>query len=369
MTTRTGRNARFLALAALLTACATPDNPPRATRPSGTIALGERIVVPSRALGTNRTALVHLPDGYPGARGGYPVIVVLDGESSFLTAASAARFLARAGLMPDAIIVGIENADRVRDFTPQPTHPEAIPAGLGATGGASAFTSFIGNELIPALDERYDTAPARVLIGHSLGGLLAMHVLATKPDLFRGYVTLEPSLWWDRRAVADSVRQMLAATPALRGRLVMVERGTNDGWIPDSAALRQASPLGFQLMSVALDDVSHEMLPYQGFHDGLRTLFHGYQPEAAHDPDKATLPALESQYASLSEVFGYDIPIPESAFLAAAARRIDARVAHDAVTILERARYIHPRSARIAVALDNARSAVTSGASSAGVPV
>ncbi len=286
-----------LILAALLAACDTApdDRPPTPARPPGTIALGERIAIPSRVLGASRTALVHLPDGYPGSGSGYPVIVVLDGESNFLTAASAARFLARGGLMPDAIIVGIENADRVRDFTPAPMHPEVVPAGLGETGGAAAFTAFIEGELIPALDERYETAPARVLVGHSLGGLLAMHVLATKPALFRGYVTLEPSLWWDRRAVADSVRKTLAGNPELRGRMVMVERGTSDGWLPDSAALRQAAPDGFELTSVVLDDVSHEMLPYQGLHDGFRALFEGYEPAAARDPDMATLGALERQ--------------------------------------------------------------------------
>ena len=261
--------------------------------------------------------------------------------------------------MPDAIIVGVENTDRVRDFTTAATHPEATPKGIGETGGAPAFTTFIESELLPALDGRYRTAPAHVLVGHSLGGLLAMHVLATRPAVFRGYVTLEPSLWWDRRAVADSVRRTLAANPSLRGRLVMVERGTSDGWIPDSAALRQSAPPGFEILSVALNRVSHEMMPYQGLHDGLRRLFEGYEPEAARDPDKATLAALDSQYARLSQVFGYEIPIPEAAFLAAATRRIDAHAAADAVTLLERGRSVHPKSRRIAAAIETARAAMT----------
>lgn len=355
-------------LALCVAGCSTPDDRPPPARQPGTIALGERIVVPSGVLGANRTALVHLPDGYPGADEGYPVIVVLDGESNFLTAVSAARFLVRAGLMPEAIIVGVENTNRERDFTTVATHPEAIPKGLGETGGAAAFATFIESELIPAVDERYNTAPARVLVGHSLGGLLAMHVLAARPALFRGYVTLEPSLWWDRRAVADSVRATLAANRALEGRLVMVERGTSDGWMPDSAALRRAAPPGFELSSVTLADVSHEMMTYQGLHDGLRRLFEGYEPEAARDSDKATLAALDSQYARLSSVFGYDIPVPEAAFLAAASRRIDARAAGDAVALLERGKKVHPRSTRLATALDAARAAFAAGSPDIRVP-
>ena len=344
-------------IVACAVACTTPDRPVP-DRPPGTIALGERIAVSSDVLGTSRTALVHLPDGYPGNGTGYPVIMILDGESNFLTAVSAMRFLARAGLVPDAIVVGVENMNREFDFTTTVTHPEAMPNGLGATGGAGAFTTFLETELIPALDERYRTAPARVLVGHSLGGLLAMHVLASRPGLFRGYITMEPSLWWDQRAVADSVRAMLSRNPELAGRLVMIERGTSDGWIPDSAALREASPSGFELASLALGDVTHEMMPYQGLHDGLRRMFEGYEPESARDPDKATLSALERQYATLSSVFAYDIAIPEGAFLAAAARRVDARAPADAVALLERGAESHPKSRRIAAALEAARAAV-----------
>ena len=357
------------ALTLVLGACSPPDDRPPPARPPGTIALGERIVVPSQVLDANRTALVHLPDGYRRDGAGYPVIVVLDGESQFLTAVSASRFLARSGLMPDAIVVGVENIDRERDFTTVPTHPEATPKGVGETGGATDFTAFIESELIPLLEGRYRTVPARVLVGHSLGGLLAMHVLATKPALFRGYVALEPSLWWDRRAVADSVRATLAANPALGGRLVMVERGSSDGWIPDSAALRQAAGSGFEILPVMLDDVSHEMMPYQGLHDGLRRLFEGYEAAAASDPDKATITALESQYAKLSKAFGYEIPIPEAAFMAAASRRMDARAAGDAVALLERGVQVHPKSTRLVAALETARAATATTGPVVHVPV
>src|SRR5688500_18025375 len=81
---------------ALCVACAdsADHQPAPPARPPGTIALGERIVVPSRILGASRTVLVHLPDGYRDEEGVYPLVIVLDGESNFLTAASAARFLA-----------------------------------------------------------------------------------------------------------------------------------------------------------------------------------------------------------------------------------------------------------------------------------
>ena len=56
-------------------------------------------------------------------------------------------------------------------------------------------------------------SPLRILVGHSLGGLLAMHTLASRPALFRMYNTLEPSLWWDARSQVAHVLGMLRANP------------------------------------------------------------------------------------------------------------------------------------------------------------
>lgn len=36
-----------------------------------------------------------------------------------------------------------------------------------------------------------------MLIGQSLGGLLATEILLTKPQLFDRYIIISPSVWWD----------------------------------------------------------------------------------------------------------------------------------------------------------------------------
>lgn len=56
---------------------------------------------------------------------------------------------------------------------------------------------FIATELIPFVEANYRTAPDRMLIGQSLGGLFAAEVLIKRPELFQHYVIVSPSLWWD----------------------------------------------------------------------------------------------------------------------------------------------------------------------------
>jgi len=74
--------------------------------------------LPSQVLGEERRVYVHLPPSHSRTDRPYPVILVLDGEAIFGSAVQAAAALASAGHMPEAVIVGVENTDRLRDLAP-----------------------------------------------------------------------------------------------------------------------------------------------------------------------------------------------------------------------------------------------------------
>lgn len=164
--------------------------------------------------GEHYDVMVAWPAGAPPAQG-WPILYILDGEDNFAIAALTARRFARAGArsgVQEGIVVGIAAgplARRVRDFTPQiPGY--RIPAGKPAagldTGGADAFLDFLTGEVMPAVGKRWPVDRRReTLVGHSFGGLLAMHAYLTRPGKFDSVVAVSPSLWFGEGAVLNEI--------------------------------------------------------------------------------------------------------------------------------------------------------------------
>lgn len=88
------------------------------------------------------------------------------------------------------IVVGIASTDRRHDFTPTVREGDGKKPPGG--GGADDFLRFMVEELFPQIESRYPTRDYKVLIGHSLGGLLTVHALVSRPELFRAYMALSP---------------------------------------------------------------------------------------------------------------------------------------------------------------------------------
>ncbi|MEP7067121.1 MAG: alpha/beta hydrolase-fold protein [Gemmatimonadota bacterium] len=308
------------------------------------IAIGETRRLVSRRLGEARELLIATPASYAKGSDRYPLLVLLDGSENFVTVVSAAHALATSGRIPEMIVVGVVNTHRDRDFTPALTQTRDEPPGISQMGGADSFEAFLADELLPSIDDAYRTQPLRILVGHSLGGLLAMHTLATRPALFRMYLTLEPSLWWDARSPVKGVLDMLRSTPALVARLVSVEGMSQEGWRPDWQALRAAAPAAVLTSLVSVDSETHQNLMYRGAYGGLLALFHDYPPVSNHDVSLATLAALETQYARVSRDFGYSVPIPLGVLLDLVDREQNQRRFAAAQHALARARELYPHS-------------------------
>lgn len=152
----------------------------------------------SALLGEAREFFVHLPEGYTSdATTRYPVLYVLDGTSQSGHAAESARLLARVGMIPPMIVVGVPSPDggtRNRDYTP-PGMRLDTDAAAGATGAADTFLSFLGTELIGRIERDYRTARPRMLAGWSRGGLFVVYSAIAAPALFDARFAHSPALW------------------------------------------------------------------------------------------------------------------------------------------------------------------------------
>jgi len=127
----------------------------------------------------------------------YPVIYLLDGNWHFASVVGLLQqmsFVNGNKICPEMIVVGIPNTDRFRDLT-----PSCDSSRSKTSGGSDNFISFMNKELIPYIDSTYPTAPYKMLIGHSIGGLTVINTLIKSPDMFNAYVAIDPSMWWDNQ--------------------------------------------------------------------------------------------------------------------------------------------------------------------------
>ena len=169
--------------------------------------LGVTREIQSAELAEKRILNVYLPEGYEKDNSSkYPVIYLLDGsaDEDFIHVVGLVQFnnFSWINRVPKSIVVGIANVDRRRDFT-FPTSVTEEKAKFPTTGQSDKFIRFIEKELQPFIEKEYRTNNSKMIIGQSLGGLLATEILFKKPMLFDKYIIVSPSLWWDNGSLLN----------------------------------------------------------------------------------------------------------------------------------------------------------------------
>jgi predicted alpha/beta superfamily hydrolase len=176
--------------------------------------LGEILEINSLELAEKRTLNIYLPAGYSRADSSrYPVIYLLDGsaDEDFIHVVGLVQFNNSPWInrLPESIVVGIANINRKRDFT-YPSSIEEDKKQFPGTGHSDKFIAFIEKELQPFIAKEYKVNDSKMIIGQSLGGLLATEILMKKPELFNKYVIISPSLWWDNGSLFNQNPRMLS---------------------------------------------------------------------------------------------------------------------------------------------------------------
>lgn len=153
---------------------------------------------------------VGLPVAYSSSQKSYPVLYVLDGDIGFgITKGIADALAILSQEIKDIIVIGISYGQgtdiwmqkRARDYTPGKdtlVAKEWFPT----YDGADNFLKFIQNELFPVVNNNYRTNPdSSAIMGISFGGLLSSYILFKQPDLFKGYIIADPSLFWNSKSI------------------------------------------------------------------------------------------------------------------------------------------------------------------------
>ena len=248
----------------------------------------------SKVLKQNRKIAVFLPEGYDKAITKFPVLYVLDADGRDQHTVPTARFLFLNNKMPKAIIVGVFNIDRNHDFLPDSI--KTVPTG----GGADNFVKFFREELIPYIDKNYKTESFNVLIGHSFGGVFAMHCLVTDPDLFNAYVAIDPSFWYKNLMMVKNSRDEFGKPKNWKKVLFISGREGNAlkgmGVTAMDSLLKSSAPADLAWKVSAYADEDHGSVTFKSVYDGLRFIFDSGGNFNVY-PSAAVLPKGASAFA------------------------------------------------------------------------
>ena len=293
------------------------------------ITIGNKAVISSKVLNENRTIWIYTPNiTSPGVNPDkrFPVLYLLDGDAHFYSTVGIVQQLSQAngnGVLPEMIVVAIQNTNRTRDLVPSLDVNNPNP-----------FKEFLASELIPFVDKHYKTAPYKMLVGHSLGGLTVIDMLGNFPELFDAYIAIDPSMWFNNEKFLNNT---IAQFPNLKmnGKRLFV--GTANT-MPAGMTLSQLkNDVSYETQHIRsifkLDDFlktnrnglvhghkyyeaeRHNTVPLLSVYDGLRFIFDFFHLDLSENDfaDSSALIAskLKTHYAVISENLGYENAAPD----------------------------------------------------------
>jgi len=300
------------------------------------ISIGTKEIIYSKVLEEDREIWIYVPPDYytmNQVNMVYPVIYLMDPTEQFVSTVGILQQLSVSNannFCPQMIVVGVRHWDRTIDLTPRSDDIE-----YETKGGADLLAQFMEDELIPHIDKNYPTASHRVLIGHSLGGLLVFNTLIHKPHLFSIYLAIDPAMWWADGTFAADVLDSLASIDFQQKKLYVATANNYTSWITESTievdtseiAMMNKYSLEFEesLGELEIKNLSvkqhyyeneiHGTVPGPATRDALRWFYEDYRYEKMMDyynPDYTDNGAeavsdINGHYDKLSVQLGYTV--------------------------------------------------------------
>jgi len=273
-------------------------------------------VIHSKILNEDRKLFIYNPDTVGGnVLPAYPVLYLLE-ENDMPMVAGMVKYLSSYNeQLPAMLVVGIDgNGQRIRDLTPSHSLYDDVGkldsdpnSWLRPSGGGDRFLRFVREEVMPFVERKYRTAPFKILAGHSVGGLTAVHALNAQPGMFNAYLAVSPSLWWDNGAYLRSAVQHLPPSGTARKFLFVAdspETGTFPAYMKKFLDVLGAHKAGsFEWEHRFYPNETHGSVAAKSYYDGLRFLY----PQWNAPEENRSATSIRSHYAAMSSRLGYDV--------------------------------------------------------------
>jgi len=269
----------------------------------------------SSKLNSVRQLKIKLPKDYdPSSEVKYPLIVVFDGDYLFEPIAGQVDFQTYFDDMPGSIIVGVvQGSERFYDgYCDEVT-------GLPKESGLR-FHNFVADELIPYLDNKYNTSKFRVAVGHDLMGNFINSYLFKEDPLFQAYVCISPDL-------SGNVKDYLGERLEFFKDDIFYYMATSDKDLPgirDAVldANTQIADVKNQYLTYYFDDFkndTHYTLVNSAIAKSFDKVFEIYKPLREKELEEKVLTYdgtldkyLVNRYDRIEDLFGIKKPITEA---------------------------------------------------------
>jgi len=275
------------------------------------ISIGTYRKLYSNVLNEDRIILVNLPRGYDETTIHYPVLYILYGgqvEGYFAEAVHIINRLSVGSVIPDMIIIGIENVDRYRDCLPINRN--------GEPGGAGNFLRFFKEELIPYVDKSYRTKDFRILGGPQAGATFSLYAMIEEPALFNVNIITNP--FW-----ITSIREyMFSKSNDFFNQNQNLNKFLFISTYPHSNSkamleylqkfkliVENGKQKDFILIINTEKEDEDDVVPPIGLRKGLRKYFKEYK--FPNETEINGLEDLKEYYQNLSQKYTYEVDIPE----------------------------------------------------------
>lgn len=271
----------------------------------------------SSKLNDVRQLKIKLPKNYdPSSDLKFPLIIVFDGDYLFEPVAGQVDFQTYFDDMPSSIIVGVVQGNE-RYYDGYCDEVTGLPKESGLR-----FHEFVIDELIPYLDNKYNTSKFKIAVGHDLMGNFINSYLFKDELIFNAYVSISPDL-------SGTVRDYLGKRLEYFRDDIFYYMATSDKDLPGIrdavlTANSQISAVKNQFLTYYFDDFkneSHYTLVTSAIARSFDKIFELYKPLREKELEEKVLPYedtldkyLVDRYDRIEDLFGIKKTITDQEF-------------------------------------------------------
>ncbi len=233
----------------------------------------------SQILGEQRIIKILLPENYkPGSGEKFETVYLTDGEWIMDPFSFIYKFARDENYVPPLILVALPNTypknvnQRDRDFLPVHVSEPAI------SGGADKFISFLREELIPYIENKYPCNGTRSLYGHSYGGTFSAYALFSNPELFSTYYSTDPAYWYNNGYILKLASERTAPFDSQKtlwiAGIESTYRSMGSGAMDSVLKSREIKNLNWKF--VTFPNEKHNSVRLKAIYDGLKYVYSGF---------------------------------------------------------------------------------------------